>query len=315
MIQNHRGPRLDKGIEIPEDDGRRIPTFVCTTDDIEIESVADLITKEKNARKRDDRQLSYGDFMVLCPTRVISNTFAKRLKEKWNIPVRKITPRSIPVDLWRILLLLRMAERDDNLALRQWLRILQISREQIKQLRDSALSLRKTLFDVVRKSNHKTLRRFLKGLDELRKASGETPALLNKAKFLARVSTLPFEAKAKNLSSLIATLYEEYGLLEREQADPKTDEVLVTTLHSSKGLEAEVVFIVQLSSRYIPNPSRDFDEELRVLYVAMTRAKQEVYLSSSYVFDREKGYKQPSMSPFLTLIKPYLSVQRVSRRK
>jgi len=259
--------------------------------------------------------LSYGDFMVLCPTKVISNTFAKRLKEKWEIPVRKITPRSIPDDLWRILLVLRMAEGDDNLALRQWLEVLKISRDHIKQLRDTAISHGMTLFEVVRQSKDKSLKRFVYDVDRLREASHDMPALARKAKFLAGVSALPFEAKAESLSSLIAALYEEYGLLDREQADPKTDEVLVTTVHSSKGLEAEIVFIVQLSSRYIPNPSRDWDEELRVVYVAMTRAKQEVYLSSSYVFDRQKRYKQPSISPLLTLIKPFLSIQRVSRRK
>lgn len=117
------------------------------------------------------------------------------------------------------------------------------------------------------------------------------------------------------MSELISALYEEYGLLDREQNDTKSNEVLVTTLHSSKGLEAEVVFMVQMSSRYIPNPSRDWDEELRVFYVAMTRAKRELYVSCPYLFDQQKGYKVPAMSPFLTLIRPYLAIQQIRRRK
>lgn len=315
LIQLHHGPRLDKRIKIPDDDGRRVLTFTCTTEEIEVEFIASLIKKGKNERKKDGEGLRYSDFMILCPTRAISAKFVKLLKEKWGIPVRKIAPRSIPDDLWRILLVLRMAERDDNLALRQWLDVLEIPHSQVKQLRDAAIGKKTTLFEVVRKSTDKTLRRFMKELDALRKTRKDIPSLLRKTKALAGVSTLPFEAEAESLPSLISELYEEYGLLESEDPDTKTDEVLVTTLHSSKGLEAEVVFIVQLSNRYIPNPAHDQDEELRVLYVGMTRAKQELYLSCPYVFDQQKGYKLPSLSPFLELIKAHLSIQRVSRSK
>jgi ATP-dependent DNA helicase UvrD/PcrA len=313
LIGKHRGPRLDKGIEIPKDDGRRIPTSVCTTEEIEIELLAALITKEKKERAKDGEKLSYGDLMVLCPTRAISNTLANQLKEKWNIPVRRVAPKSIPDDLWHILLLLRMAERDDDLALRQWLEILEISPEEIRKLRDNALARNKTLFETAREFKNRTLNRFMRGLGDLRGVAGDIPALLKKAKFLAGISALPFEAEAESVSSLIADLYEEYGLLDSEQEDTRTDEVLVTTLHSSKGLEAEIVFIVQLSERYLPNPSHDWDEELRVLYVAMTRARQQLYLSSPYLFDRQKGYKRPSISPFLRLIESHLSIRKVGR--
>jgi superfamily I DNA/RNA helicase len=65
----------------------------------------------------------------------------------------------------------------------------------------------------------------------------------------------------------------------------------------------------------MPNPSRDRDEELRVLYVGMTRAKKELYLSSSYVFDTEKKIKHPSPSLFLGLVKEHLQVDKISRTK
>jgi|GEM_PF-2849760 len=139
--------------------------------------------------------------------------------------------------------------------------------------------------------------------------------LLKKAKFLAGVPELPWETEATSVSALILKLYEEHGLLDTEEGDTETDEVLVTTLHSSKGLEAQVVFIVQLSSRYIPNPTRDSDEELRVLYVGMTRPKKELYLSSSYVYDSRTQRKYPSPSPFLTSIAEHLHMQKIMRAK
>src|SRR5207247_3667584 len=128
LIKKHRGPRLDKGIEVPTGDGRRVQNFICTTDDIEVELVATLIKKELEQHK-DGRQLSYKDVMVLCPTRAIANSLAARLQEKHKIPVRKLAPNSIPEELWRILLVLRLALEDDNLALRQWLDVLKLPRE------------------------------------------------------------------------------------------------------------------------------------------------------------------------------------------
>jgi DNA helicase-2/ATP-dependent DNA helicase PcrA len=314
LIKQHQGPRLDKKIQIPADDGRRVPMSICTTDDIEIELVASVM-KQEIQKGKDEPKLSYRDFMVLCPTRGIANSCAKRLQEKWGIPVRQVGPKSIPDDLWRILLLLRMASGDDSLALRQWLELLNLPPDWIRELRDQALAQEKTLFDLVRESANVKLRQFMKDLAALRAVRDDPAELLQKAKFLAGISALPFEIEATSLSGLISELYEEYGLLDTEETDTQDDEVLVTTLHSSKGLEAAVVFIVQLNTRYMPNQSRDRDEELRVLYVGMTRAKKELYLSSSYIFDTKKSYRYPSPSPFLTAINGHLKVQKISRKK
>ena len=273
------------------------------TDDIEIELVAGLVRTEI---AQSNGRLLYKDFMVLCPTRAIADTVAKRLKEKWDIPVRSVARMPIPDELWRVLLVLRMANTDDDLALRQWLEVLNLSPTEVRHIRDAALAEEKTLFDSVRESANQTLRRFIKDLDDLRGARDDVSAWLKKAKFLAGASELPFEEELKSMSGLISRIYEEYGLLDSEETGTEADEILVTTLHSSKGLEAEVVFIVQMSSRYMPNPSRDRDEELRVLYVGMTRAKKELYLSSSYIFDANTHRRYRSPSPFLELIPDHL---------
>ena len=63
-----------------------------------------------------------------------------------------------------------------------------------------------------------------------------------------------------------------------------TDGVVISTIHASKGLEYEVVFIPQINENHIPfikaRHIRDIDEERRLFYVAMTRAKNRLYLSS-----------------------------------
>ena len=56
----------------------------------------------------------------------------------------------------------------------------------------------------------------------------------------------------------------------KRQFRPTEDSVKVMTMHSSKGLEFPVVAIPGLG--FLPGPDRDLQEEARLLYVAMTRA-------------------------------------------
>ena len=72
---------------------------------------------------------------------------------------------------------------------------------------------------------------------------------------------------------------------EDERPAKKDDEQLrLSTVHQAKGLEFEVVFVIMLcqgmfpSARSMDTPEGD-EEERRLLYVAITRAKSELYLS------------------------------------
>ncbi|MBN2002147.1 MAG: UvrD-helicase domain-containing protein [Anaerolineae bacterium] len=71
------------------------------------------------------------------------------------------------------------------------------------------------------------------------------------------------------------------------------DAVTMLTLHSAKGLEYPVVFITGLEEGMLPHSrsmetSEGVAEERRLLYVGMTRAEQQLYLS--YAFRRSWGY-------------------------
>jgi DNA helicase-2/ATP-dependent DNA helicase PcrA len=62
-------------------------------------------------------------------------------------------------------------------------------------------------------------------------------------------------------------------------------------VHASKGLEFDIVFITGLEQGLFPSirqndASRDEEEERRLFYVALTRARQRVYLS--YASERMK---------------------------
>lgn len=58
--------------------------------------------------------------------------------------------------------------------------------------------------------------------------------------------------------------------------------VQVMTIHASKGLEFECVILVGFENNIMPSPlSKDIPEERRLAYVAVTRAKRELYLIHS----------------------------------
>ena len=67
--------------------------------------------------------------------------------------------------------------------------------------------------------------------------------------------------------------------------DEDADSVTLMTLHSAKGLEFPVVFLAGMGRRAVPPAFRamekdeDMEEERRLCYVAVTRAKEQLYLT------------------------------------
>jgi DNA helicase-2/ATP-dependent DNA helicase PcrA len=86
----------------------------------------------------------------------------------------------------------------------------------------------------------------------------------------------------------LPTFLEEAALMtDTDEYDEKVDAVTLITLHAAKGLEFPVVFIVGLEEGLLPH-IRSFDEpaqmeeERRLAYVGITRAKQRLYLVRAF---------------------------------
>jgi len=76
--------------------------------------------------------------------------------------------------------------------------------------------------------------------------------------------------------------------LKRQAADiknNKVDRITIATMHSAKGLEFQIVFIVDANEGITPHKKAifeaDLEEERRLFYVAMTRAKDALYIFSA----------------------------------
>lgn len=85
-------------------------------------------------------------------------------------------------------------------------------------------------------------------------------------------------------------------------SDKEDEKLTLSTIHSAKGLEWHSVFIIHAADGFFPSQQSFYDldtleEERRLMYVASTRAKQNLYISyPMQIFDRHNGltYSKPS---------------------
>jgi DNA helicase-2/ATP-dependent DNA helicase PcrA len=133
------------------------------------------------------------------------------------------------------------------------------------------------------------------------------------------------EARIENVKELIsvANEYQDAGLdgfLEEvalvsdlDSADMSSDAVILMTLHSAKGLEFPVVFITGLEESILPHSRAlyepaEMEEERRLMYVGMTRARQELYLTYATERNLYGGRQHNPPSRFISDIGPAASL-------
>ncbi len=94
-------------------------------------------------------------------------------------------------------------------------------------------------------------------------------------------------------------------LLTRDDAEEDKGEVNIMTIHASKGLEFPVVFIAGAEEGLIPHARSieenggDVEEERRLFYVAITRARQKLFITSCRMRRKQGGVCEGCPSPFL----------------
>lgn len=93
-----------------------------------------------------------------------------------------------------------------------------------------------------------------------------------------------------------------------DEAGEDRDAVQLMTMHASKGLEFKIVFIASANEGVIPSwrceSQEDIQEERRLFYVAMTRAKENLVISST-ITTLQRGRVVPAKaSSFISQIDP-----------
>ncbi len=111
-----------------------------------------------------------------------------------------------------------------------------------------------------------------------------------------------YEEENGDSASLYGFLEEISLITDIDNYDEESDSVVLMTMHSAKGLEFPVVFIPGMEDGIFPGVQaiyneEDMEEERRLAYVAITRAKEELYLikSKSRMLFGSTKYNRPSV--------------------
>lgn len=136
-----------------------------------------------------------------------------------------------------------------------------------------------------------------RGLIEDVSLTGLLDSLIRRLDYMSYIDdkTLQGESRQENVKELlsVAQEYQDLGLdgfLEEvalvsdiDSADFANNAITLMTMHAAKGLEFPVVFITGLEETIFPHSralydQHEMEEERRLCYVGMTRAKEELYL-------------------------------------
>ena len=128
---------------------------------------------------------------------------------------------------------------------------------------------------------------------------------------------IPYHLNAEKLSDRPEDLINSFRYAEE---DDKIDKVSLMTIHAAKGLEFPVVFIVGCEESIIPlnleGLVSDIEEERRLFYVGMTRAKERLFLlytQKRMLYGQARSHRP---SRFLSDIEDALkSIDRPAARK
>lgn len=169
-------------------------------------------------------------------------------------------------------------------------------------------SFRDLWLDIIKAVNEYNATEFVEyvlkvtGLLDMYKADEAEPERFENAKeFVTAVS----EFQKDNPNSNIDEFLRMVALISDIDDMDNGNVVTLATIHAVKGLEFPVVFIVALeenifpSSRAINDSDDNIEEERRLMYVAITRAKERLYCSSARTRFRFNQYQNNKRSRFV----------------
>ena len=294
--------RKDKNLWTDNEQGVKIEYHTALNEKDE----AYYVIKEIN--KLVDEGVKLKDIAVLYRTNAQSQNFEKELVLS-NIPYKVVGSvyfynRKEIKDLMAYLKLIY--NKDDDVSLSRIINVpkRKIGKTTLDNLREKANSLNVSLYDAI--DAGKELE-FKKLIEELRNQKDEMTLVsfielvLDKTgliKELENEDTIEAESRIENLKEFktIAMQFEEnYGIISLEDflneislvADiteyRDSDGITLMTIHSAKGLEFDHVFIVGLEESIFPHlnsfeSQEQLEEERRLCYVAITRAKKRLWL-------------------------------------
>ncbi|MBN1639289.1 MAG: ATP-dependent helicase [Ignavibacteriales bacterium] len=305
-------------------DGKKIHTFQCTRSEYQVAIVAlhikNLITK---MQQQSRLKLNYSNFLILCPTKLFAEQTFNRFNNEFGIPALFPQRSHIPENFWRLILFLRVLNDFDPLALRQLLELFGLPKEEISLLRNDSIKNKINFYDKCMVYRNPIIEKLKEVLDSVQISIGSKTCFIEALQNIEELdlsedlnqfltSIINERGFVPQFGEIIQTIYEKYSILDSEMINLEEDKVLITTMHNSKGLEAEYTYCLWMNDKFMPFPTRDEVEERRVLYVAMTRPLTNLYFTFHEEYIPGRGLmKIEAMSCFLQEIIDYLKIIRV----
>ena len=311
-VIKHNENKYDKKLWTENEQGS-LPFVFCGDDEY---GEANFIIEQIHRLKREE-YYKYSDFAVLYRMNSQSRALEDKLRIE-NIPYNivgglKFYERKEIKDTIAYLRLL--ANQSDNLSLERIINEPKrgVGKTSIDNVREIAENNGISMYEVIKRADefvpriYNNTRDFVNAIEELKNLEVPISDLitqtLNKTGYLKSLEdekTVEAESRIQNIEELLTVANE----FEKESADQSLMEFLngislssdtdnledsnevvtLMTLHSAKGLEYPAVFLVGLEEGIFPghqsmdNPA-DIEEERRLFYVGITRAKQNLFLT------------------------------------
>ncbi len=314
VIKNNEN-KYDKKLWTENEEGK-LPCIYKAEDEYD---EASYIVKQINMLKMEE-YLKLSDFVILyrmnSQSRAIEDIFRRE-----NIPYKIIGGLKFyeRKEIKDIIAYLRLIfNTSDNLSLKRIINEPKrgIGKTSLDNIQDISDKTGKSMYEIIRYAEQYELNRvkansiqFVEVIEELRKQVNQIPIseliklTLNKTgyvKALENENTIEAESRIQNLEEFLTVAIEfEEQMAENTLAEflesisltsdidnmeESEDTVTLMTLHSAKGLEFPVVFLVGMEEGIFPGYKsigeiKELEEERRLFYVGITRAMQYLYLT------------------------------------
>ena len=316
VIKNNES-RLEKNLWTNNNEGEKIEYNVARN---EYDEARKVIAKILELRNKGE--YNYNDFAILYRTNVQSRAFEEILMQE-GIPYKligglKFYGRKEIKDIIAYLKLIN--NQKDNISLRRIINEPKrgIGPTTLEKLTEIAINLDCSIFEVLNKEECVSVFRCASKLREFAEIinylitqkdsmtlSAFVSLVLEKTKYLETLKeekTEENQNRIENICELLGVVAEfekedENNNLEAfldnialvsdvDKIDENEDSVTLMTLHSAKGLEYKVVFLVGMEEGLFPSSRSigeitQLEEERRLCYVGITRAMERLYVSSA----------------------------------
>ena len=317
VIKNNKS-KIDKNLWTQNDDGSKIEYYTANNEYAEVEYIIDNIDNLCRSK-----QLKYSDFAILFRTnaqaRVIEDVFVKTGTPYRRVGGINFYSRKEIKDLVSYLRLIQ--NQNDNVALKRIINEPKrgIGDTTLDNLEQQANKANVSIFSYIQDDANLIGIRSAKNIVDFKLTILQLIALKNKVsvselmkKVLSitgyedmlkeddkeneiRIENLTefigsaMEFEKENADNTLADFLDSIALLtdiDKDDDDGTKDKVTIMTMHSAKGLEFEVVFLVGMEEGLFPSKrsideDESTEEERRLCYVAITRAKKKLFITNA----------------------------------